>query len=100
VWKTVARRGPSLGLALMISLGRVASLHGQDLDTAIVRVTLDSALQLAQHVAVAAFPDLPGYILYSVRPRVLQGMAAARTGRYNGRSGPSPTVAGSWFGST
>jgi hypothetical protein len=73
VRKTVAGRGPSLGLALMMSLGTGASLHGQDLDTAVVRVTLDSALQLARYAAVAAFPDLSDYILYSVTPRVLQG---------------------------
>ena len=66
------RRQGALGLFLMMSL-RTVSLHGQDLDTADVRVTLDSALQLAKNAAAAAFPDLSGYLLYSVTPRVLKG---------------------------
>jgi hypothetical protein len=48
-------------------------LNAQDLDTADVRVSLDSALRLAQNAAARAFPDLPGYLLYSVTPRVLKG---------------------------
>ena len=48
-------------------------LNAQDLDTADVRVSLDSALRLAQNAAVRAFPDLPGYLLYAVTPRALKG---------------------------
>jgi hypothetical protein len=72
--RTVRRRWWSvLGLFIMVSLARAVSLHGQDLDTADVRVTLDSAMQLAQSAAAAAFPDLQDYLLYSVTPRVLKG---------------------------
>ena len=62
-----------LEIVIMVSLARAVSLHGQDLDTVDVRVTLDSALQLAQNAAAAAFPDLSTYLLYSVTPRVLKG---------------------------
>src|SRR5262249_20765677 len=48
-------------------------LHGQDLDTADVRVTLDSALRIADKVAVSAFPEISNYLLYSITPRVLKG---------------------------
>jgi type II secretory pathway pseudopilin PulG len=62
-----------LALLVMASLAGSVSLQGQDLDTDDVRVTLDSALQLAQDAAAAAFPDLSDYLLYSVTPRVLKG---------------------------
>jgi hypothetical protein len=61
------------GLCIGLSLGTVGSLQGQDLDTAHVQVTLDSALHLAQRAAASAFPDLSNYVLYSVTPRVLKG---------------------------
>jgi hypothetical protein len=61
-----------LGLFIVGSLGGAASLHGQNLDPAEVRVTLDSAVQLAQRAAARAFPELPEYVLYSVTPRVLK----------------------------
>ena len=54
------------------SLGTAAPLHGQYLDPAAVRVTLDSALRLAQPAAASAFPELSDYVLYSVKPRVLK----------------------------
>jgi hypothetical protein len=56
----------------MGSLGLTASLYGQDLDPGDIRVTLDSALQLAQRAAARAFPELSDYLLYSVTPRVLK----------------------------
>jgi hypothetical protein len=56
-----------------MSLGTTVSLHAQDLETADVRVTLDSAVGLAQKAAASAFPDLSNYLLYSVTPRVLKG---------------------------
>jgi hypothetical protein len=61
-----------LGLLLIGSLGDPTSLHGQDLDSTDVRVTLDSALPLAQRAAASAFPELPEYLLYSVTPRALK----------------------------
>jgi hypothetical protein len=48
-------------------------LHGQDLESADVHVTLDSALGIARQAAATAFPELPDYLLYSVTPRVLKG---------------------------
>ena len=63
------RIGSVLGLCIMSA----GSLHGQDLDTADVQVTLDSALHMAQNAAASAFPDLSDYLLYSVTPRVLKG---------------------------
>jgi hypothetical protein len=56
-----------------MSVRTTASLHGQDLETADVRVTLDSALGMARKAAASAFPDLSDYLLYSVTPRVLKG---------------------------
>jgi hypothetical protein len=67
------RVGSALGLCIMLSLWTAGSLHGQDLDTADVQVTLDSALHMAQNAAASAFPDLSDYLLYSVTPRVLKG---------------------------
>jgi hypothetical protein len=61
-----------LGLLIIGRLGTPASLHGQDLDPTAIRVTLDSALQLAQRAAASAFPELSKYVLYSVTPRVLK----------------------------
>ena len=63
------------GVFVLVSLGRAGSLACQNLDPADVRVTLDSALTLAQSAATAAFPDLSDYLLYSVTPRVLKGDA-------------------------
>jgi hypothetical protein len=57
----------------MLSPWTAGSLQGQDLDTADVQVTLDSALHVAQKAAASAFPDLSDYLLYSVTPRVLKG---------------------------
>ena len=65
--------GSVLGLCIMLSLWTAGSLHCQNLDTADVQVTLDSALHMAQTTAVIAFPDLSDYLLYSVTPRVLKG---------------------------
>jgi hypothetical protein len=48
-------------------------LYGQDLDTADVRVPLDSALGLARGAAATAFTELSNYLLYSITPRVLKG---------------------------
>ena len=62
-----------LGLCMVLSLWTAGSLEGQDLDTADVQVSLDSALHLAQRAATSAFPDLSDYLLYSVTPRVLKG---------------------------
>lgn len=61
-----------LGFFIIGSLGEAAPLHAQDLDPAEVRVTLDSAVQLAQRAAARAFPELSEYVLYSVTPRVLK----------------------------
>jgi hypothetical protein len=62
-----------LALCLAPALWVPRLLTAQDLDTAEVRVSLDSALRLAQTAAVEAFPDLPRYLLYSVTPRVFKG---------------------------
>jgi hypothetical protein len=67
------RVGKILGLCLLASLRTTAWLHGQDLDTTDVRVTLDSALGIARKAAASAFPDLSDYLLYSVTPRSLKG---------------------------
>ena len=48
-------------------------LHSQVLDTADVRVTLDSALPIATKTAEKSFPELSRYLLYSIKPRVLKG---------------------------
>lgn len=48
----------ALGPFMMVSLGSGVPLRGQDLNTAGVRVTLDSALGLALNAAAGAFPDL------------------------------------------
>jgi len=63
--------------ALSVSLGVIVFLalqvHAQDLESRDVRVTLDAALSIAQRAATTAFPDLQGYLLYSITPRVLKG---------------------------
>jgi hypothetical protein len=64
-------RGPSLCFMLMLSAA--LPLHGQDLEAADVRVTLDSALRIAHKAAGTAFPELSNYLLYSITPRVLKG---------------------------
>jgi hypothetical protein len=51
----------------------VHPLHGQDLDAADVRVILDSALRIADKVAVSTFPELSNYVLYSITPRDFKG---------------------------
>jgi hypothetical protein len=61
-----------LVLSCMFLVWAALPLHGQDLDTEDVCVTLDSALRIADKVAAAAFPELPDYLLYSVTPRVLK----------------------------
>jgi hypothetical protein len=66
-----ARRATGLWLTLM--LWGSPPLFGQDLDTADVRVTLDSALSIAHKAAASAFPELSRYLLYSVTPRVFKG---------------------------
>ena len=60
-------------LCFMLMVGAALPLHGQDLDAAEVRVTLDSALRIAHTAAVTAFPQLSNYLLYSITPRVLKG---------------------------
>jgi hypothetical protein len=67
------RVGSILGLCFLSSFRTTASLHGQDLDTTDVRVTLDSAIGIARKAAAGAFPDLSNYLLYSVTPRVFKG---------------------------
>ena len=62
----------ALGLCFGLMLASVLPLGAQDLDAAEVRVTLDSALVIAQRAAASAFPDLTSYVLYSVTPRVLK----------------------------
>jgi len=62
-----------LALCIGLSVWTAGPLEGQDLDTADVQVSLDSALHLAQRAATSAFPDLSDYLLYSVTPRVLKG---------------------------
>jgi hypothetical protein len=75
-WRIPGLRRPAVvGVWLALSLGWAVPLHGQDLDTADVRVTLDSALRLAKKAALDAFPDLSDYLLYSVTPRALKGDA-------------------------
>jgi hypothetical protein len=63
----------SLGLCAVLLLWAPLPLYGQNLDTADVRVPLDSALRLACGAAATAFPELSDYLLYSVTPRVLKG---------------------------
>ena len=63
----------SLGLCAVLLLWAPLPLYGQDLDTADVRVPLDSALRLARGAAATTFPELSNYLLYSVTPRVLKG---------------------------
>jgi len=63
----------SLGLCAVLLLWAPLPLHSQDLDTANVRVPLDSALRLARGAAATTFPELANYLLYSVTPRVLKG---------------------------
>ena len=67
------RTMPVLALCIASTLWAPRLLPAQNLDPADVRVTLDSALRLAQTAAVQAFPDLPRYLLYSVTPRVFKG---------------------------
>jgi hypothetical protein len=62
-----------LALCLAATLCTPRLLLAQNLDAADVRVTLDSALRLAQTAARQAFPDLQRYLLYSVTPRVFLG---------------------------
>ena len=61
----------AFGLWVMLTLWGALPVHGQVLDTTDVRVTLDSALGIARKAAAAAFPELPNYLLYSIKPRVL-----------------------------
>ena len=61
------------GVSAFLLIGAVAPLRGQDLGAGDVRITLDSAVHLAQQAAAAAFPELPDYLLYSVTPRMLKG---------------------------
>lgn len=63
----------SLWLCAVLLLWAPLPLYGQDLDTADVRVPLDSALHLARGAAVTTFPELSNYLLYAVTPRVLKG---------------------------
>jgi len=63
-------RGLSLGFMLVLSAA--LPLQAQDLEAADVRVTLDSALDIAHRAAAAAFSELPNYLLYSIAPRVLK----------------------------
>jgi hypothetical protein len=51
----------------------VLPLRAQNLDSTDVRVTLDSALRIAQQTASSAFPELSDYLLYSITPRVFKG---------------------------
>ncbi len=62
-----------LGFCLGLIVAAPIPLHSQDLETADVHVTLDAALPLALATAAKAFPDLSGYLLYSIGPRVLKG---------------------------
>ena len=59
-------------LGCVLTLSAALPLEAQDLEPADVAVGLDSALGLATSVATTAFPELPGYLLYSVTPRVLK----------------------------
>jgi hypothetical protein len=59
-------------LCFMFMLGAAPPLRGQDLEAADVRVTLDSALHIANRAAATAFPELSNYLLYSITPRVLK----------------------------
>ncbi|HUR96245.1 MAG TPA: hypothetical protein VMY76_16820 [Gemmatimonadales bacterium] len=61
------------GLCLVLACWATHPLRGQDLDSAAVRVPLDSALRLADRAAASAFPDRSGYQLYSIVPRALKG---------------------------
>jgi hypothetical protein len=61
--------GSAPPLCLVFALWTALPLRAQDLEAADVRVTLDSALRIADRVAAAAFPDLSNYILYSITPR-------------------------------
>ena len=63
----------ALELLVVVSLWGAVPLQGQDLDTADVQVSLDSALQLARQAAANAFPNVSDYLLYSITPRVLKG---------------------------
>lgn len=63
----------TLGLWFTLVLCGALPLRGQNLDTADVRVPLDSALPLAKNAARQAFPDLRDYLLYSIKPRVFKG---------------------------
>lgn len=63
----------SLGLCAVLLLWAPLPLYGQNLDSADVRVPLDSALRLAREAAATTFPELSNYLLYSVTPRVLKG---------------------------
>ena len=70
----MARNGDeSFGLWFTLMLWGAPPLQGQDLDATEVRVTLDSALRIAQKAAADAFPELSKYLLYSIRPRVFKG---------------------------
>jgi hypothetical protein len=63
----------ALGACALLLIGAAAPLHSQDLSPSDVRVSLDSALHLAQKAAASAFPELSDYLLHSVRPRALKG---------------------------
>jgi len=61
----------AFGLWVTLTLWGALPLHGQVLDTTDVHVPLDSALGIARKAAADAFPELPNYLLYSIKPRVL-----------------------------
>lgn len=89
----------SLGLCAVLLLWAPLPLYGQNLDSADVRVPLDSALRLAREAAATTFPELSNYLLYSVTPAFSKVIRAAFIGRCNGRSELSPTADGWWSGS-
>jgi hypothetical protein len=67
-------------------------LEGQDVDATDVRVTLDSALRIAQKTAASAFPELSNYLLYSITHESSKGIRADCIGRCSGRNGRSLTA--------
>lgn len=92
--------GSILALCFLSSFRTTASLHGQDLDTTDVRVTLDSAIGIARKAAASALPDLSNYLLYSVTPRVFKGDSRGLHWQVRWQERPFPTTDGWSFGCT
>jgi len=62
----------SLSWVIFCALSAMA-VSAQDLDSKDVITSLEQALPIAIAKAKAEFPDLDGYILYSVHPRAFKG---------------------------